>query len=331
MTTKRAHDIEAQRHRALTPTDQLREKLDRLEVLVGVLGRGTRDEALQILPLMDETTTALQALKAKGGAVQAEEVRLKSYYAQLERKGAILLNAIGGAQALRNARSTARADTERWWWYLDEQVAAKRKAQMIRALRTAAIGAVILFIVILLYNQFLAPSPEVQARYEHLNNAEMLVSQGEYEDALSEIELGLQAVPNDSELLVLKGLLQLKIGYTAEAEATLLLARELIEDPVSYLLTRAQFNMRMYQPEAAKDDTEAALEIEPNSATAHYFMGIIAQELGNPQEAITYLEQAAMLASQEGNTQLEALCRVQISSILQANMAPQFPTESPQN
>ncbi len=331
--TKTGLSMEARRHEPLTRTDEFRKLLDRLEAKIGLLGRGLAGEAVHIPAWLDEATETLESLKSKGGEFSAEEARLRTIYAQFDRKGAQFLREIGGARALHQARQAVAPDRERWWWYMDEKVAAQRQTQLRNLLRTGALVLVVLAILYGVYQAFFAPDPATVARLEHQHAAEDLALNGDYAGALREIEQALALAPDDAESLIIKGVVADNLGDTALAEESFAAARTaLADDEEKFLSTRTQTYIVMGQPEQALADAEALLALNPQSAVAYYFRAIVHDSLGNVLQAIADLEQVSALAQASGDVQLEAMARMYLSNLFQRAAVPTFevpePTES---
>jgi len=326
--TKTTLSKEAERHKPLTIVDRLRETLDELESQVGVLGRSSAEEARRIPALLDEATAYLADLQEKGGVFQAEEVRLQSVCAQLERKAATFLAAAGGESALAAARP-AQVPEDHWWWYIERVVARQRHARRMRALRMAGIVAVVLIAAVIIYQAFLAPDPAVRERSIRMDSANLLAGQGDFAGAIQEIQIAQTAVPDDPYLLIMEGAFHEQLGQMAEAERLYGAAKLATEDETQFLLMRAEVYMRIGQPATALEDLQVILAREPENATAYYLSGVAYQNLNRFQEAIDSFQLATDYAAAAGNTQLEGMSRVQMSFLLQQMMVPPLLTETP--
>ncbi len=323
--------LEAERNKPLTLSDQMRDLFDRLEVEIGMLGRSTAAEALQIPALLDEATDMLHVLLEKGGALQGEEARLATLSGRLERKASAFMKAIGGAEALAAARTAAgNPPAERWWWHMEQVVARQQQAMFRRLVRYAAIGVAVLIALFLIYQQFFAPDPAVSAKLQHLTNAEAAAQEQDYQGALAEVELALTAIPDAAESLVLRGVLRLIEGDEAAATADFGAAKTALGDQADDLpLLRAQTYLRIGLPQDALRELEAALAETPDSAVGYYLQGIAYQALNHLESAVASFEQAADLANASGNSQIEAMARVQMAQVMQSMMMGGPPLTEP--
>jgi tetratricopeptide (TPR) repeat protein len=304
-------------NRPLTRADELRHQLDELEAKLGRLGYGLGREALTILPLFDAVSATMASFQAEGQSMRAEWARLETASAALRRKATVFLREIGGTRALQVARRTHQPLPANWWWFLDQVVADKRRAQLRQLLMTAAGTVGVLLLLFALYQRFLAPDPATRARLEHEQAAENLVLEGDLATALSEVDQALAIAPGDPSLLIFKGGLQQALGQKAAAEETFSQAEAAFGDRETFLLARGQMYLRLDQAQAALSDAEAAIQLNPESASGYLLLGRANEWLENYQQAIAAYEQAATLADAQGNSQIAAMARVNMGVLMQ--------------
>ena len=91
-----------------------------------------REAAAELYSGMDRLAELWPAIQEIGVDVRGEWTRWESLQAQLNTRGAKVLAAWGGSQALGNARAAATPDTSHWWWWLDELVAQKRRSRLLK-------------------------------------------------------------------------------------------------------------------------------------------------------------------------------------------------------
>ena len=67
-------------------------------------------------------------------------------------------------------------------------------------------GGIIALLLIMgvIYQKYLAPDPQVTARYGFEQSAQDFVINGNYEEAMKEVDQGLKIAPQDPSLLTLK-------------------------------------------------------------------------------------------------------------------------------
>jgi len=301
----------------LTRADELRDQIDELEAMIGRLGYGLGREALAIPTVFDSISAGLAAFQAEGQSMRAENARMDTASARFSRKAHVFLREIGGAKVLEDARRTRRPDPESWWWFADQLVAKRRRDQVRRLLRLGAGVALVLFVLFVLYQRFLAPDPATRQRFEHQNNAENLVIEGDIAGALSEVEQALTVAPGDPYLTVFKGALQQELGQGAASGETFAAAETTFGNREDYLLARAQTYLLLGQPEAAVVDALEVVELNPESAAGYMLLGRAYEQAEDYLEAMFAYEQAIDLAEAQGDFQLVGTARVNVGILMQ--------------
>jgi tetratricopeptide (TPR) repeat protein len=322
---------EKERHKSLTATDELRDVLDTLEVQISVIKRGTAEEAQTIPVLLDRAHELLTLLHKRNSPIRAEEVRLQSLLTRLDRFCIPYVQAVGGREAVRDLRAGADNPTpEQWWWFMDQRAAEQRRDQLQRSLRIALIVVAVLAAAVVFYNLFLQPDPLVVARLEAVQAAEILVTEDAYPVALDVIEAELTQQPEDLTLLLYRAILLEHMGE-AEAAAAFESAEAAALTPQNYRLNRGNSYLRLGEVDTLLADMIAFVDEYPDVAEGYYLLGAGQQMAGDLRAALNSFEQAAAVASETQNTQLEAVARTQIAQLMQAMMAGQIgePTLTP--
>lgn len=300
-----------------TRAEELRRLLDQLETRVGKLEHSEKEEALNIPLLLDETQRLLTELREKGGNWQPEETRLETIMAQLERKADTFVRKVGGKAALDDARAAHAQAELGWWWHLDNLVREKKRQRLRKIGKWGLIAAVILVVLSLAYRQFLAPSPEMIAALEHLQDAENLGYLGEYDAALDEVNQGLENMPNDVELLTLKGILLEALARDDEAASAFERAQTLTDNDTLFLRTRAQLYLRLDLLDAAFVDAETLTEQTPEDPAGYLYLAMIYDARDEWQRAVDHYEKASELAETNGEPQLYIMARRRLADLLQ--------------
>ncbi len=304
----------------LTPADELRDKLQRVERLVGNL-QGLGAEAVTLLQLLDELQDLTVSLEAKGMDLRPERTRLDTVHNQLRSRAAVLtreITAAGGLPALRRQRAP---DRDRWWWYLDEFVAERRRRRLRNWAITGVVILILLSIAFVAYNRFLAPDPLTRQKIALLDEAEILIEQGDISAALEKYRAALALDPNDAKVLIWIGVLVQQQGQSKEAEETFAAARAQLGSEVDFLVARGMTYAQLNRLDAAQADAEAALTLDPNSVAAHLLLSGVYEAQGHIPEAIAELQLAVDLAQQAGDDALYVLAKTRLALLLQAGGA----------
>ena len=296
----------------------LGEMLDALENQLGRLGTGLGVDGWLVLRLLDAAAERMDELQKQEAASRpAETAQYESVMKRLRNQAGLLLRALGGPAALREARMARSPDRTAWWWYLDDYLDRQRRARLGRALKSTAITLVILAALVFLYERFLAPDPLTAAILRAQQEAHQLLTSAKPEQALATLEKGLEAAPDDSELLLLKGATLVKLGRGAEAEPVFNRAETQINDRQLYLLSRGQAYIAAGLAQKALEDGQAILALNPQSAVGYMLLAQAYQGKEDYNSAIAALDKAAALADQQNNPQLVAQAKVQAGFLME--------------
>ncbi len=311
-----------------TPSAQLRELLDQLEVLIGKLKYEGLEEARKIPVLFDAADALMKELAQSGVPLQAETVRFESLTALFRRKAKLFLRKLGGAEALIVLRREHNPDAGRWWWFIEQWLKEQAALQRRRQVKVLLIGAVILAVLAGVYALFLRPDPLMVEVLRRQQAAEELARTRDYQAALREINAALELTPTNPSLLTLKGIMQAQLGLKAEAATTFAAAEAATENREQFLLLRAQTYLSIDMPAAALIDATAAIALNPQSGRGYLFLGQANANMGNLLEAQRQYEEAARLATEAQDVELEAMARVQLAYLYQGMLAVP-PTATP--
>jgi tetratricopeptide (TPR) repeat protein len=305
------------------------DELDRVEVKVGKIGMNSAEQAFAVLTKLDEISLRMQDI-ANEQSRKITKTEFDAITTRIRREAGGFIRDLGGAGALRSMREKVQPPAQNWWWFLDEIVVARRKAAIRRNLIAFGSAAVVMVILSIIYQVFLAPDPAFAARYAQERNTQDLMMDGQYERALEEAEKGLTYVSSDPSLLIYKGVLLEVLGRTDESQQDFAAAQALIENWEDFLVTRAQAYSMVDQMEKARTDVDEAIELNPDFAQAHLLSGQINESTGNMHQALTDYENAYAAAEKSRNFELAAIARTRTAMLMQLiNTRIDFPTEEP--
>lgn len=302
------------------------DELDRIEILVGKIGMIGANDALAILYSLDELYPRIQAIESESSR-KIVEGQLEGILARIEKEAGQLIRDVGGTQRYEEARREAQPPAEHWWWYLDERLAEKRKHSLRRSLIVLAGIVLVVTVLGLVYQFFLAPSPEVAARYRHEQTARDLLMNGDPAGALEEVNEGLTYGEDDPQLLILKGVIYDSQGQTEEAEQAYAQAEKGFTNRVDFLVQRGQDYILTNQMEKALKDGQEAVSIAPDQAQGYLLVGQAYEMLGEYREALDAYEKCFEVAEATDEAEIAAYARVRIAMLVQSMSAP-VPTQS---
>ena len=305
-----------------TPSAQLRELLGQLEAHIGKLEHDSQAEAQRIPALFDAAYTLIVELEHAGASLLAETNRFETAAATFRRKAKLFLRKTGGSEGLAALRPRQTSAPEQWWWFIDQWVAEQNKAQLRRYVKALLTGAVVLALIVGVYVLFLAPDKDTVEKIRLQQAAEQLAQDGDYTAALLRVNDALTLSPDDARLLTFKAILQTQLGFEAEATTTFAAAEAASDSREHFFLNRAQIHLTLGLFEAVLADAEAAIAANPQSVQGYLFMAQANSNLGNFLQAQTQYEEAARLAAETGDAELEAIARIQMAYLYQRISVP---------
>ncbi len=304
-----AHTVES---RIDTPTTELREQLDRAERQLPTL---TSSELPDYLRILDRVELLLETLIADAVDLRPEMTRWLGLQARLGSQAGRLVKLArpsGGFAALRAANPPATGS----WWNLDRLVAADRKRGGTRLLMTLVVVAGALALAAFVYQQWLAPSPEVVLTVGALNNVEQMVMEQKWDEAYAVVEQTLQKAPDNSDLLIWGGVLSEQRGAAAQAAGYLERAQQVIGDPLRYQLALGMHRLQAGDAAGAENAANAARAIDPQEPQAVFLLANVAELRGQTQQALDLYQQTSDLAEAD-NPQLTVVSKMRYGMLLQ--------------
>ena len=311
-----------------TQISELRDLLKTLENRIARMKEIDSDEALEILPLLDQATNKLTALRDAGGAVSGEATQLESLLMQFHRKRSLFVSQAGGGAVLQNARQEYQPVEDHWWWFMDQTLANERKYSLLRWGSGLLILGVLLVVVIFVYQRFFAPDPAFQASYGLLHEAEGALMIGDYPIALDKVNQALTYSPDNADLYLMQGVIYQGLDDPKAAEASFVLARKGIDGEDAFLVERSRLYSMLNLFDLVIEDANMAIMINPDRASAYIFRGQAYEMLGDYSSAIADYEKASEVAEKIGNVQLQAVARMHLAQVLQLGLPPETGTPS---
>ena len=290
--------------------------LDRLEVRMGKLGMSTPADAAAILTDLDAVNEQIRQLEGKISRKTAEG-QFESILAHLRTQSSLFIKSVGGIDALKRLRQKYQPPEENWWWYLDvlvEQTSKTRRRVILGAALTLIIA---LGMIILVYQLFLRPDPQVEAHYMHQSKARDYIQQGQFDQALAEIDQSLQSEPNDTPMLVLKGVIFERQGKQDQAQQLFTQAEQDASSKENFLLTRSEAYLLVNQPDLALIDAQTVLKTNSQSFEAYMVAGEAYEDMQEYSKALDEYGKAYDVADAQNHHGDAATARVRIARVLQ--------------
>jgi len=311
-----------------TQIGDLRDLLMTLENRIARLKDIDSEEALEILPLLDQATNKLTALNEAGAAVSGEATQLESLLMQFHRKRSLFVSQAGGGAVLQSARQEYQPVEDHWWWFIDQTLANERKTTLRRWVSGLLILGVVLAAIVIVYQRFFAPDPAILASVGLLHEAERALTVGAYQLALDKVNEALTYTPDDAGLYLMRGVIYRGLDDPEAAEASFVIARKGIDGEDVFLVERARLYAMLNLLDLVIEDANMALMINPDRASAYIFRGQAYEMLGDNTSAIADFEKASEVAEKIGNLQLQAVARMHLAQVLQQGSLPETETPS---
>lgn len=292
--------------------------LDQIDNLLGKLGLGYGSEAFEILSLIDRANERVKQAETQGLAIPSEEAQFNSIIENFRKQSGAFLHEIGGVSALEPVRQIANPPEANWWWWPERIVSRKRTVTAKSYLRSGGIILAVLAVLVIVYQLFLQPDPRTIAVQRAIQSAQLIAGEGDLQKALSEIDKGLTAAPDDPELLIMKGcLLSLTIGQEQEAQAVFAQAEKIVANQEMYLLQRAQTYFVFNKLDYAQNDAQEAVNLNPKSAKGYLILGQIFESQREIDKAYAAYEQASTLAGEVDDSVVAAQARIKMGMVMQ--------------
>lgn len=299
----------------LNPADELRVLLNTLEDRRPTLKAMDSTKALILLRDLDQANSLFTQLEATGLNLLSEQSRFEAVQSHFKKNAAVILKALGGPEALSEFRPSPPPGYERWWWYSQELVAAQKRRSLKQIAIVIIALAVIFGVIILAFNTVLAPSPESVARIGAESQSMAAFEAGDYERAMAEIEEGLAVVPDDPNLLVIRGVFLELLGDDVEAAQSFEAARNNLDDSATFHLALGQMYFRTGQLAKAEAEARASIESNDNISAAWFLLGQSLEGQGKSAESVAVYQHAGDVALANGDSEIVVLARLALSRV----------------
>jgi tetratricopeptide (TPR) repeat protein len=296
--------------------------LDDIEAILGKLDGTSSPLAEKVLRIMDDIHTQIQLDQRD----ELEEIKIKTQLNFVSKKlramAKVIVKTMGGKKALQEKRKTLRISPEQWWWYLDEYLVLKKKKDLKRIGLIGLILVIVTLIMVVVYDQLIAPPPEVRARLEMETSIDNHIELGEYESAMSKIDQALALAPDYYPLWIKKGVLAKVLGNETEEQEAYNTALRYVENMEFFYYERGSIFMQFGLLDDLLVEADNILSINPQSAEAYLYRGMVQEIRGQNSDAFQSFEKAAILAEEQNKTQLAATIRMRMAMIMQSIAIP---------
>jgi len=303
----------------------LREQLDQAErLIVQVDG----ENVVTLLTLLDRIDQTFAELDDSGLDLRPEQARWEGVLARLHSRPQKIVHAAhvaGGMSTLRAEHAVGA----RFWWHLDEELTRSR----VQAVRQFTVTLVVIVVVVVggvwAINRFFPPDPEAVVMVETSSSINMLITEGNWEQALTVVQDARAKYPDQPELAVWEVVIYEHLGQSDQAAAVLETARQLLaDDPAQLWIFLGNDRMMAGDLAGAEEAAQQGLALAPDEPQLFFLLGSIAEARGDLASAINYFEQTFTLA-QDSQPQLAVIARVRMGQLMQSSSIFSSPLTTP--
>ena len=316
---------------SFTQVDELRNLLETsYSYAVSIKGAGA-EAARDLLYDLDRIHDLFPEFEAQGVDLRAEQGRWEEVQGAVQRHAKDLMNELaplGGLKTLRQALPSSPSPEDRWWWWLDVK-AQKRKRKRLLTFIGSVVGIALLLVGgVWAFNKLFPVDPNVSIAYERKNNAENLVMEGKLREAVSELEAGYQAQPDDPDILSLLAVLYDLTGRPDDSQA--MIDRLRAQFPPSIVFSNlAQGYVSVGDVEKAMKYAQRAIEADPANPQGYLVAGMGYETQGDIKSAMDAYQMAADKARAAESYETEAFAKIRLATLLQKSQLPATKTVTP--
>ena len=318
-----AHYVKQNLH---TPAEELRSSLDEIEHLIASAGTPESDPRA-LLQTMDKAHEMVRSLQDEGVDIKPETVRFESLQGLVKKKASTIVRDLKPAGGIEPLRSQIKPSRDRWWWYLDEEIASRKRKSIARAIAIPLLIALLLFAGAKAF-EYAFPPDKTAVKVSALEDeAARAIQKGDLDTALQKYEEVAQLTPDDGTVQVWIGVLSLELGDGQKSSKAFSRAEKLLK-PADLHLSSGYVYFALGKPDKADRELRQAIELDPDNGMAYYLRGNVLASQRRFSEAKAMYTLAAEKADEAGDHRLEAMARVQMANVIQQESglgAPSLP------
>jgi len=300
-----------------TSPEALRQEIRSAELALAALHPGAeRRDVLGLLQCLDRIDDVAERLGHRGVDLRAERARIETIHNTTLRKSPIFARALAGEWD--TLRAEVEATRPRWWWCLDQHIAAARARRRRRAGRALVGAALALGTVAAVYVLFLRPEGTVRRRVALVAQAESLAEEGAYAEALALYRRASATAPKDPDLQVAIGVLNEALGEPQASEEAYGRAEALYGDRALYWASRSGCYLSLGWWAQGAAAAQAAIELDPDLALAYCHLGSASEAQGQIREATAAVRSCGDLAREQDQDELYVLAASRLALLLRA-------------
>lgn len=296
-----------------TPSAELRVNLEELEKLL-LKPNGMTIE--RILILLDKAWLQMRDLHDRGVDLKAEEGLWSGFEIRLRKGAGEFVQAARAHSGLASLRRNC-AQTDGFWWHLDDIYRAHNRRSLFRTLRWLGTAGGLVLGVWIVMTYVIPPDETAVLLSEITHDLEQAVSIRDFTAARAIVEDGLLRTDDATELLLWASMIAEREGDGEAAAAYRTAAFKSDIPPAQLWVSLGNHRMRAGDLEGAACAALTALEWEEAYAQAYFLLGGVAEMSGDIDRALEYFDKTYDLAVQS-QPQLAVMARVRMGYMMQS-------------
>ena len=296
-----------------TPFVQLRSYLDATEPRI-VIMHETPTGALDVIRNMDAIDRLLDILAGPEFDTRAEESRAEALHERLLRESAKVVRQV-------QTHGQAAQLTDSPTWKAINAAFSKQRQQRQRRLLFIGVGVVIIGIVLFVVLPRVLPKAPPQP---DIGAVSRQVDSGDIQGALATAEAEQAHFPNNPDIALWVGALQLRLGNSGAAETNWNTARKLYSNDQTFYFERGLLLTQFKEYTLAETDAQELIKQPTSAAEGYLLLGSIEEGHGQFSQAIDSYQKASTLAEQENKSGLVVAARSRMAYLMQ--LPPATPT-----
>lgn len=228
------------------------------------------NKIVEVLTLRDEINNLVQKLEQKGIDLSVEKSKLDSLDHLIKDKKEIIWKKLKSSIDPDRYRKEQDISPQNWWWYLDEAIGKEKKQHRNRWIKRIGVAIAIITGLYVIFTYLIPKPPPYVASMEKANK---LLEEGKINLALEAYKKAISIDPKQGSAYLMAGVIYEFLGDKEKADSYFTRAKKYYKSLQDFYLERGMSWLRLGESKKAEKDAKKALQINPESAEAHFLLG----------------------------------------------------------
>ncbi|MBE0478749.1 tetratricopeptide repeat protein, partial [Candidatus Aerophobetes bacterium] len=261
------------------------------------------EKIVQTLILRDKICSLIHTLEQKKADLSVEKSKLDSLDHIIKDRPQVVWKRLKHYTDPVSYRKKHKIPTSSWWWYVDEIIKSEKRRAKRRWIKR---GTIVAGVLISLYLVLTYAVPKPDPYTSSISEADRLLEEGKINPALEAYQRAMDIDPEKPTAYLMAGVIYGFLGEKETAEKHFTEAKKRSTSLHDFYLQRGMSWIRLGQFSAAQEDAEKAVEINPESAEAHFLLGNAYEAQGNIAKAIAHL---SIVSDMDADPKLTVMAR----------------------